>query len=576
MSNVIPYKVADNDLKSVGKFVPGADKNVVGNGITQWNNTLVFSISNPTTQKQQVNLFGFTNTLFQAPSAINPPPTLIQPVLSPVGGGPDDAEFCPVNNFIYTADPLTNTISIVDTATNTVFANIPAPLGFSPNSIAYNPTNNQMYVGSSVLAQVIRLDCATNTIVGAPIVMTAPTNPQGMAYNSVKNSMYVTVGAIGQVDEINCNTNLVVSTFVPAGAVATANIAFNPNLNRAYITDPILNNVYVINCATNATLLGIPTGLVGTRDLVFCSSNSCVYMVGFVSNNVRPLDTITNVLGPIIPVGANQPADICYNFINNLLYVVKQSNDFVIINPVTNTPAGAVPLIPLANSVIAVYNSNSNSVGFLANGAGFGQYRAYFPLFAPQAVVVLNGNFTLGDIFNDLLGKPVNLEGLKMIVDNFAQFSNNISIQYITITGKVENYEFQPLNYVSPTNRNANVIDVRSEFGVEVSPPDTNFLINIEPLTSLILSLKIVSAVDNTVAFEKDVTKDWSSATDNTNAVNMTGNPIVDIVMEKKAQEILSESGYNSLVQYAFYPNLTGNPIADAALLNASGFKYDH
>lgn len=35
------------------------------------------------------------------------------------------------------------------------------------------------------------------------------------------------------------------------------------------------------------------------------------------------------------------------------------------------------------------------------------------------------------------------------------------------------------------------------------------------------------------------------------------------------------ESNY-SPVEYANYPNLTGNPVADIAILNQAGFRYDH
>lgn len=576
--NSISYRVANEDLRSVGVFVNGANSIESGNKIDQWNNTLVFAISNPTTSKKQVNLFGFTNTLFQPPTAINPPPSVLQPILSPVGGGPDDAAYCPVNDFVYTADPISNTIEVVDTATNTVALTIPAPVGFNPYAIAYCPVNNQMYVGSSAFPLVIRIDCATNTIVGAPIVTTVAIQRAGLTYNSIKNSMYV-VGLGGPaMCEINCVTNLSSPFFVVVGALFMQRAAFNPTLNRIYVTDSAANFIFTIDCATNTTIFGFATGLVGTQGIAFCSSNNSVYILGNISNNAIALNTNTNVFSAILPLGALSPADICYNPINNILYVVNStSNDVVTINPITNAVSAPI-FLAITTAFIAVYNSGDNAVAFLSNGAGFGEYIALNPLFAPQAVVVLNGTFTLGDLFNDFLGKPVILKGMRMITDNINQFGNNISIQYISVTGAVDSLQFQPLNYVSPSNAASNVIDVRSEFGVDVKPPDTNFIFDIEPLTSLILSLKITRAVDNTVPLvtDKNISEDWGAGTDKTTAINMTGNPIADHALKMKADNILSESGYNSLVQYAFYPNLTGNPIADAALLDAAGFKYDH
>jgi hypothetical protein len=79
-------------------------------------------------------------------------------------------------------------------------------------------------------------------------------------------------------------------------------------------------------------------------------------------------------------------------------------------------------------------------------------------------------------------------------------------------------------------------------------------------------------SVDNTAPLFEDITKDWSAGTDKTTNTRMTGNPLADIVLQQEADKILSESGYNSVAQYAFYPRETGNPLADIALLNQAGF----
>lgn len=42
-----------------------------------------------------------------------------------------------------------------------------------------------------------------------------------------------------------------------------------------------------------------------------------------------------------------------------------------------------------------------------------------------------------------------------------------------------------------------------------------------------------------------------------------------------KIRKVQTESNY-SPVEYANYPNLTGNPVADIAILNQAGFRYDH
>ena len=561
--NSLAYKASNESLDRVGDFLEGTDPNVSSNKITRLSNTLVFAIQNPTAVPQTVDLFGFTNNLFNG-APVNPPPSILQPVLTPVGLGPVDAAFCPFNNFIYTADPISSTVEVIDTVTNTVFATIPTP-GFFGTSIAYCPINNQMYVGDSLGATIIRIDCATNAIVGVPIIPTVVPQTAGLTYNSVKNSMYV-VGLGGPIMcEISCVTNLATPFFIVVGAAFLQRATFSPVLNRIYVTDSITNNVFTIDCLTNLTILATPTGLVGLQSISLCSSNNSVYMLGFISNNVIGLDTFTNILTPIIPVLANNPADICYNPINNLLYVTKLTNQVAIIDPVTNTVLSFF-LSGITSTAIIVYNDISNSVGLLANGGAAGEYVAFVPIAPPSAVVTLNGAFTLTDIYRDLQGKSFLLEGVKMIVDSIAQLANNIIVSQKTITGNDELLQFQPLNYVSPTNPNALIIDA-ADFNIMVDR-NTNVDLTINPLSSLVISFTIGRQVDNTTPLFEDISKDWGAGADVSDVVRLTGNPIVDAILEAEAQKILSDSNYTSIVQYAEYPRVTGNPVADIAILN--------
>jgi YVTN family beta-propeller protein len=561
--NSLAYKASDESLDRVGDFLEGTDPNVSSNKITRLSNTLVFAIQNPTAVTQTVDLFGFTNNLFLG-APVNPPPSILQPVLTPVGLGPVDAAFCPFNNFIYTADPISSTVEVIDTVTNTVFATIPTP-GFFGTSIAYCPTNNQMYVGDSLGATIIRIDCATNAIVGVPIIPTVVPQTAGLTYNSVNNSMYV-VGLGGPIMcEISCVTNLATPFFIVVGAAFLQRAAFSPVLNRIYVTDSITNNVFTIDCLTNLTILATVTGLVGLQSISLCSSNNSVYMLGFTSNNVIGLDTFTNILTPIIPVLANNPADICYNPINNLLYVTKLTNQVAIIDPVTNTVLSFF-LSGITSTAIIVYNDISNSVGLLANGGAAGEYVAFVPIAPPSAVVTLNGGFTLTDIYRDLQGKSFLLEGVKMIVNSIDQLANNIIVSQKTITGNDELLQFQPLNYVSPTNPNALIIDA-ADFNIMVDR-NTNVDLTINPLSSLVISFTIGRQVDNTTPLFEDISKDWGAGADVSDVVRLTGNPIVDAILEAEAQKILSDSNYTSIVQYAEYPRVTGNPVADIALLN--------
>src|SRR5262249_46230015 len=69
---------------------------------------------------------------------------------------------------------ITNTVSVIDTATNTVSATIPIPplnpvIGATPASVAVTPDGSKAYVVNANANNVSVIDTATNTVIGSPI-----------------------------------------------------------------------------------------------------------------------------------------------------------------------------------------------------------------------------------------------------------------------------------------------------------------------------------------------------------------------------------------------------------------------
>ena len=50
---------------------------------------------------------------------------------------------------------------------------------------------------------------------------------------------------------------------------------------------------------------------------------------------------------------------------------------------------------------------------------------------------------------------------------------------------------------------------------------------------------------------------------------------VLVVVLQRYYDSKKKESNY-SPAEYANYPNLTGNPVADIAILNQAGFRADH
>jgi hypothetical protein len=160
---------------------------------------------------------------------------------------------------------------------------------------------------------------------------------------------------------------------------------------------------------------------------------------------------------------------------------------------------------------------------------------------------------------------------VRIITDNFSQWNNNITFSNTSYTGAANSTQWQPLNYISPTNANTLIVDA-PDFVLDVDrgPDSTALDFVIQPLTNVILLFTVGRSLDSSTIFGQQNKED----VDNTNAIRFTGNPIADIFLGKMTKEEITaqESKYSS-TEYANYPRETGNPIADIALLRNYGIQ---
>ena len=128
----------------------------------------------------------------------------------------------------YVANASTSTVSVIDTATNTVVATI--PVGSSPQRLAVTPNGAFAYVPNSGNANVSVINTATNTVVA-----TVPVGffPQGVAITPNGTFAYVANVAVNTVSVINTATNTVTAT-IP-GLQNPDFVAFTPNGAFAYV-----------------------------------------------------------------------------------------------------------------------------------------------------------------------------------------------------------------------------------------------------------------------------------------------------------------------------------------------------
>jgi len=154
--------------------------------------------------------------------------------------------------FAYVTNQSDDTISVIDTATNTVATTID-PAGNGPFEIAMTPNGNFAYVTNGVGATVSVIDLSTNLITDTIIV---GASPRGLAISPDGAFVYaVCPGGGGTIRKISTATNTEVVNIDTAplfGIVITSDGAF------AYLTDLIGDSAEMLDLTTDTFVDSIP------------------------------------------------------------------------------------------------------------------------------------------------------------------------------------------------------------------------------------------------------------------------------------------------------------------------------
>jgi YVTN family beta-propeller protein/autotransporter-associated beta strand protein len=227
----------------------------------------------------------------------------------PVGIVPELLAISPDGTRVYVPNQGSNTVSVINTATNSVVATIPA--GSQPVGAGVTPDGARVYVTNINANMVSVINTATNTVIAA---IPVGVNPTGVAVTPDGTRAYVTNAGSDNVSVINTATNTVVATIPIAGFVPTPQlVAVSPDGTRAYVTNAFTNNVSVINTATNTVVATIPVGSQPTG-VVFTPDGTRAYVTNLLNNTVSVINTATNTVIATLPVGAfPQALGICSN-----------------------------------------------------------------------------------------------------------------------------------------------------------------------------------------------------------------------------------------------------------------------
>lgn len=246
----------------------------------------------------------------------------------PVGNTPEGITLTPDGARAYVANRGSNTVSVIDTATDTVIDTIAT--GAGPTDVAISPDGTRAYVAVFDDGLVSVFDLASNTLVtdipvGSGATMAAVT-PDG-------TRVYVTRQTTDTVSVIDTASNTVTDT-VTVGTGPTG-VVITPDGTRAYVAS-YSGSVSAIDIATNTVIATILAGDVPIL-LAVSSDGARVYVTNAGSSSVSVIDTATNTTTDNIGVSA-QPRFPALSPDGAHLYVPNSGPDTVsVIDTATRT-----------------------------------------------------------------------------------------------------------------------------------------------------------------------------------------------------------------------------------------------
>ena len=235
----------------------------------------------------------------------------------PVGANPRWMAFDTSTNYIYVANSGANTVSVIDSATNTVIATI--PVGSFPVDVAFNPTNGYLYVANHFSNNVSVINGATNTVI---VTIPAPYGPSGLTFDPSNGFLYSTAFNQNFAYVINGATNTLVPGSMNVG-FAQAGSILNPANGYLYIFGN--GGIKAFNTSTNLAVSG---PLLGTTILgaTYNPDNTYIYANGWTTASTYVIDVSTNTVVDTILVGIN-PMGAIHNPSNNSIYISNLSSN---------------------------------------------------------------------------------------------------------------------------------------------------------------------------------------------------------------------------------------------------------
>ena len=250
----------------------------------------------------------------------------------------------------YVANATIGTVSVIDNATDTVTATLPA--GSGPWAMAVSADGATLYVGDTASSSIAVIDLATGAITAT--IPAGSTPSQSIALSPDGTSLYVANGWPDTATVIDTRTDTVTAIITlgaPELRLVPWGVAFAPGGATAYVVagNGDFGSLSVIDTATRTLTATVPMGS-AAEAVAVSPTGAFAYVANELDNTLSILDTRTDTVTSTIPVG-NGPQSIVFSPNGATAYVANtfdgadgRSGSLSIIDTATQTLTRTVPL----------------------------------------------------------------------------------------------------------------------------------------------------------------------------------------------------------------------------------------
>ncbi|HEU4508850.1 MAG TPA: beta-propeller fold lactonase family protein [Pyrinomonadaceae bacterium] len=243
-----------------------------------------------------------------------------------------------------------DTVSVIDTATNSVIATV--PVGASPAGVAVTPNGRFAYVTNQLGNSVSVISALSNTVVATIPVQSFP---KAIAMHHSGAFAYVTTSG-SNISVIDTATNTVVNSI---SVTFPVDLALSPTADLGYVThSSVVNGVTVINTATNSVVTNIPLPADVTVTAAVSPDGAFVYVTCLTvgtGSKIAVIDTATNTLVTIVPLPGTFAPGVVFTPDGALAYVANNgggvccgggggSSSYSVIDTATHTEFARMPI----------------------------------------------------------------------------------------------------------------------------------------------------------------------------------------------------------------------------------------